>query len=410
MPHTTRKPSLLVVLFVCFSLILAGCVTARTKGDRAFDNGNYNEALDYYEELFDEGVKDPELYHRAAKASIAIGDFGPAERYYTLALRYGAGLDAARELAEFYIGTSNYASAVRVYQFLLASQKNQGARQAVYNNLGAALMYAGSPFDAESYLMIAQQMEPEDPFPYLNLGLLYDRHLKQPWLAINFYQCFSKLSPKNTRTQEVRQRTQELRARWAKLYEPDVVDCGQAYSPEPQKKAANLKEILGPPPKEGEEETKVSAPAFEVGSPDGELGTVEVERMVEDSPPRETKEEPTSALQQAKIAHADADHARVIQLLTSLPVSQLGARDKAILGASLMEEKRLEDAVTWLEMSLNEQESPQTVELLVRAYRRGDQKERMIGLCKRFEGREAYKLATEACPKASDDGPTSGTE
>lgn len=396
MHRTTIHTSLLVVILTMLALILSGCVTTQTRGDRAYENGNYNEALDYYEELFDEGVKDPEIYHRAAKASIAIGGFVAAERYYTLALRHGAGLDVARELGEFYVNTSNYASAVRIFQFLLRAEKKGSQTQAIYNNLGAALMYAGSPFDAESYLMIAQQMQPRDPFPYLNLGLLYDRHLKQPWLAINFYECFVGLAPESGRSPEVRQRTQELSSRWTRLYEPGVVSCGEAYVPKSTGDRANLREILGPPA-EGEDET-IPTQTIEVGDPEGEVNDVQVERMVEDTPSTDSASKP-DPIQRAKIAHAEARHKEAVELLTGVPLASLKARDKAILGASLMEISRPADAILWLEMSLNERETPETVELLLRAYRRGDQKERMVELCSKYEERRGFGRATESCPE-----------
>src|SRR5690554_5557648 len=164
-----------------FLLVLApSCSHPGGLGDRAFEAGDYSAALRYYEEEMVEGAHDWKLYHRAALASTRIGSFATAERYYSLSLRYGGGVDVATDLAAFYVQTSNYARAVRVYQFLL---KHTDDPQPVYNNLGTALMYAGLPFDAESYLMISQQMDPKNPLTYINLGVLYDQHLKQPQLA-----------------------------------------------------------------------------------------------------------------------------------------------------------------------------------------------------------------------------------
>src|SRR5690606_37588089 len=142
--------------------------------DQEFEKGNYNAALTRYEQAFAEGEKDWRAYHNAAKASLATADFSKAERYYAQAIRLGADIEVARELAAFYVKTSNYVSAVQMYQYLLNYEKDP---RPVYTNLGAALMYAGKPSEGESFLLMAQQLDPVAKVPYLNLGILYDQHL-----------------------------------------------------------------------------------------------------------------------------------------------------------------------------------------------------------------------------------------
>jgi hypothetical protein len=174
-------------IVVMAMFLFSGCVTTKERGDRAFAASQYNVALDHYEIAIDKGSQDPQLYFKAAEAAVRIGDFSLAERYYSRSLRYGGGEKVARAVAEFYIATSNYTKAVRVLQELLDTTDNP---QSVFNNLGAALMYAGLPLDAESYLLVAQQMSPVDPVPYINLGVLYDKYMHQPRLGMGFYRCF----------------------------------------------------------------------------------------------------------------------------------------------------------------------------------------------------------------------------
>ncbi len=379
--------------------MLSACVSNRTYGDRAFEQGKFNEALDYYEQEIKDGSKDAELYHRAAKASIAVGSFSSAERYYSQALRYGGGLNVARELGDFYISTSNYASAVRVYQFLLREDPSQ--KEPIYNNLGTALMYAGRPFDAESYLMIAQQMQPKNPLPYLNLGLLYDRFLKQPWIAINFYDCFVDMGQgQKEQRQQAQQRIRELKKKWNHLYSEDVLNCGEAYSPQPDKPVADLAAALKVEG-EGSKEPK----AIEIGNPDSPVGKVEVERMVEDdgsttvvvnnnTPPPEEK----PSLSTARSAFAAKQYAQAEKHYSLVPVAKLDREDKRDLGIALLELQRPSEAASWLELSMNEREDPQTLERLIEAYRRSNQDERVKTTCARYRSKLEYKDATKNCP------------
>lgn len=172
---------------ICVLSAAAGCVSTQQRGDRAFKSGHYSEALDHYDRAIEGGDNSAELYANAAQAALRIGDFSLAERYFSRALRNGGGEPVARELADFYIATSNYTKAVRVLQTVLETSEDP---QTVFNDLGAALMYAGSPLNAESYLMVAQQMKPDDPVPYVNLGVLYDKHLHNPRLAYGFINAF----------------------------------------------------------------------------------------------------------------------------------------------------------------------------------------------------------------------------
>lgn len=216
-----------MVLCGLVALFVVGCATPQKKGDRAFERGQYQSALEHYEESIDKGTEDWRVYYRAAQAANHGAKFAAAERYYSKALRYGGGTKVAREFAAFYLKTSNYAKAARLLQYLLNTDIE---KQPVYNNLGTALMYAGAPLDAESYLLIAQQMDPKDPIPYINLGVLYERHFHKPSLALGFYRCYAKLSKGSSQSEKVRTRIAQLGNQLRGAGAVDV-PCGEPYRP-----------------------------------------------------------------------------------------------------------------------------------------------------------------------------------
>ncbi len=212
------------------SIGLAGCISTRKQADRAFEEKRYSEALDLYNVEIQSGSRDPELFYNAARASLHEGDFGAAERYYSRALKYGGGIKVMRALADLYIKTSNYARAAQVLYELLRVDPEQ---ETIYNNLGTALLYGGRPAEAESILLIAQQLDPKDPLPYLNLGVLYDRHLVFPAKSAAFYTCYTKLAPDNAPQLRIAQaRINELLTQVAltsgRAY---PLRCGEAYVP-----------------------------------------------------------------------------------------------------------------------------------------------------------------------------------
>ncbi|MFB6351410.1 MAG: tetratricopeptide repeat protein [Bradymonadaceae bacterium] len=215
----------LVAVFV----VLAGCASPQTRADRKFDAGKYQQAFTEYKQLIEEGTDDWKVYFRAAKAAKQIGNFAVAEKYYSQALRNGGGADVAREFANFYLKTSNYTKAVRLLQFLL---EVEGNKQPIYNNIGTAMMYAGAPLDAETYLLIAQQMKPDDPVPYVNLGVLYERHLRKPQMAVAFYRCYLELTDKRgTQHERIQSRVSELAPAGRGAPSGNRVTCGTPYYP-----------------------------------------------------------------------------------------------------------------------------------------------------------------------------------
>lgn len=378
------------LLVGCAALVLgAGCGSIQRQGDRAFERGEYQVALDYYDEAEATGVKDPEMYHHAAQSALKLGDFAAAEKYYAKALQFGAGVAVARELATFYVKTSNYVSAVRVYQYLLYQE---GEKQPLYNNLGTALMYAGQPFDAESYLMIAQQMDPRDPLPYVNLGLLYDRHLKQPWLAVNFYECYGELTQgRADNAQMVRQRAAELRDRYHRLYEPDALACGQPYQPGAAVvQVEDLKEVVAAefPDRPPDEPADAGPPI--------ENGPVIERQVTEVDLPSDAGT--ADLLAGARLAYSEGRWADAVKAYAALPLAQLQAQDHKFLGVAYQKQANWAMATHWLELALTQTDDAELVGALFDVYARAGQQERISALCKRFGKSSEYEnIASSYC-------------
>lgn len=392
-------------LLGCLCLVtLVGCATVQRQGDRAFDKGNCLQALENYDEAAAAGTKDPKMYQRAAQCALKLGNLAGAERYYSQALRFGGGVPVARELAGFYVKTSNYVSAVRVYQYLLYQETD---KQPVYNNLGTALMYAGQPFDAESYLMIAQQMDPGDPTPYVNLGLLYDRHLRQPWLAINFYECFNEITKgRATNAEMVRQRASELRDRYFRLYDADSVACGEPYRPAAAQ-VIPLEDLKRVVETELPDESPLPAPvvsddAAGEGEAQVEGAPLVIERQVTDHAP--TPERPGSVLGQARHAHSQERWAEAVGFFTAVPVADMTSEDQKRLGDAYRQQANWAMASHWLELAATTSDDPEIVAMLFDVYKRNKDEDRISALCKRYGNSRKYETITagvcaESAPK-----------
>lgn len=372
--------------WTCFCLVLtfviSGCMTPRDYGDRAYEAERYNEALDFYEKSFAEGTKDSELFRRAAKASLITGDFASAERYYSQALRYGAGIEVARELAEFYVKTNNFVSAIRVYQYLL---DHEPETQSIYNNLGTAMMYAGKAFDAEAYLLIAQQLDPSDPLPYLNLGVLYDQHLRQSARAVGFYGCFMQMTKARDKTYVLTgQRISEIEERWGER--DSLVTCGEAFSPAAEAPVKDLAEII-----------RAEGVVIDLELEGESTGKIQVDRMIK---------EPLAPVTDPKSGHAqngdDAWAARrwadVVRAYSNLTVTELDGSRRYRLGVAELQLGHGPAAVSWLQLSLGANEDPATVEMLLTAYKATGDDSAASRLCSKYLGAEGFKEAVSDCP------------
>jgi tetratricopeptide (TPR) repeat protein len=425
-----KAATLRVAVFFVASLLVA-CVSVEHQGDRAFEAGKHKEAQTLYREAIAQGSEDPKLYVKAARNELQLGNLASAEGYYTRALRYGGGPDVAKELARYYVETSNYASAVRVYQYLLYEVENP---QPVYNNLGTALMYAGQPFDAESYLMMAQQLEPRNPLPYLNLGLLYDQHLKQPWLAINFYSCFVEMSGEVEQRRQAAQRVRELESQWARLYDPSAVRCGEIYEPpvdRPVQDLAGKLKVPGEPidlntsseatkkeptdiivermveslPGTGSASTDGSSGASD-SSAEGETKVKEVKQPDPPEDPKPNAETSTTVdpdVARGRAAFAKKEWKTAVDAFTDVPLKKLEARDIAYLGASYFRLEQYAESARWLEIVAGLEPSADNVVLLVDAYIRAGNLVSAANTCDRFRGRKEMKPVVDYCENRMED-------
>jgi tetratricopeptide (TPR) repeat protein len=375
--------------------VLVGCMTARDYGDRAFEAQKYNEALDNYEKAILEGEKDVELFVRAARASMNTGDFASAERYYSQALRHGAGIDVARELAEFYVRTNNFVSAIRVYEYLLGHVEDT---RPIYNNLGTALMYAGKPFDAETYLLIAQQMDPSNALPYLNLGVLYDEHMRMPHQAIGFYRCYVDMSADRGKTYYLAaQRITEIEERFGDV--SSSVECGKAYAPKADPVVKSIPEELRRNPDE----------PIELGTDGPDVDptkepAVQIDRMIKEplAPPVQST---SGHAQNGDDAWASRRWADVVRSYSNLTVSELDSVRRYRLGAAELQLGHAPAAVSWLQLSLAASEDPATVEMLLKAHAATKDVASVERLCTRFAAIPEYKDALRECPVVKEPKP-----
>lgn len=358
--------------------LLAGCVTARGYGDQEFDKGNYNEALNHYEVAIKEGESDPALYHRAAKAAVATASFSQAERYYAQALRSGGDIQIARELADFYVRTSNYASAAHMYQYLLSFEKDP---RPIYTNLGTALMYAGQPFEGESFLLLAHQLDPAAPIPYLNLAILYDQHLKQPSYSVRFYNCYLELSNQGEPNRApVAQRVREIQDSHGRSGS-EGMKCGEPIPPQTPVKNVDLKKEMA----------KVE---MEFGDKDSVVGEeIVIEKMVEEIPAAAIPKGTSEADRRFLIG----DYAAAVDLYLGQPAGELSALQVGRLGIGLARLERTAEAASWLEMALNRSASPEVVRTALGVYAKLENASRIRSLCQTFESDADYESIKETC-------------
>jgi tetratricopeptide (TPR) repeat protein len=264
------------------------CATPQTRADRAYEQQEYRRALDEYRETIRRGTDSWKTYYRAARAATHVGDFGLAEKYYNRAVRHGGGQEVVRAFAEFYVQTSNYSRAVQLYRYLL--EYGEGDRQDLYNNLGTALMYAGASIQAESYLLLAQQQAPEDPVPYVNLGLLYERHFQKPLAAIGFYRCYLQLAEGKQQVQRIEARISELIGRYGRPGNSENrMTCGQPYRMAAESETSEIEALEQRRPSEGDDSS------WDIGPPPKRTRNIELSFKnsgEKESAPRPPRTEP----------------------------------------------------------------------------------------------------------------------
>lgn len=416
-------------LTLCLSATIlsqVACTTPTSRADHAYTAGRFDEALVLYEDAIKEGSRDPEVYFRAAQCATRTGNFTVAERYYSRSLRYGGGLKTARALAEFYISTSNYVRAIHVLRYLLNAEKNP---QQVYNNLGTALMYSGEPLDAESYLLIAQQQRPDDPIPYVNLGILYDRYLRQPAVAVGFYECYLKMAGGAGQARSIALQVQNLRDNVLRGAQPIPVECGKPYRPgaQPVPDPKKLRELLADKD-DPEAVKKAPAEVINLGMGDDTSGTNKattdpktakdprhatatkdpatgpiIERGAD---PKDLPQPATTATgpsldthrAQARQSYASRDYKGAIDHLEHIPLKQLSSADAMVMGMSHYELKQWGQAETWLLRAMDQDPNPAVLSALFDLYAQQKRPDQRDALCARWQGRDELLPAMRACP------------
>jgi len=428
-------------LVVCTGL---GCVTPTERADRAYENEEWPRALEEYKKVIEQKDRDeisPEVYARAARAATREGNFSLAERYYSRGLRNGGDSSLVREFAEFYLKTSKYQKASRLLRNLLNSNL---PKQPIYNNLGTALMYSGAPLDAESYLLVAQQMKPSDPYPYVNLGLLYDRHLNHPALALGFYRCFRRMAPEAKEQRAVSNRIKELKVRLSDDRPAIDVSCGQPYQPssarnaraeqldldvedeseedgETKKRAKGVRatdggkvydlstlEPVEQSEGDGESEaagqSETAGPSEETGLSESELAGRDTEAGktgggAEENNSDEPEDEP-AAVTRARKAYSKEEYRDVVESMADVTMSEMGPEAMGMYGIALGELGRNQEAVQWLEWVVERKPTPRRVEMLVTVYRRLNRPDDAGEICTEFREKEAYQGSLSNCPNS----------
>lgn len=376
------------LFFLALAILLSGCVTPRAQGDHALEMGDYALAQRFYEEAIEDGDRDPDLYYRAALTAQHQGAFAEAERYFSQSLRYGGGREVAIALAEFYVQTSNFIEAVRVYQYLLRFEENV---QPVYNNIGTSLMYGGKYIDAESYLLLAQQMDPKDPVPYLNLGALYDYHIRNRPRAIRFYECYLALSPNESQeTRQVATRLHEFSFEGQADTSRVNLTCGEVYRPGVQPRH-DLQAIFDL--EFGEEDTETSqeptpiiVERFEQSGGD----ELEANRSTEDADVEELRAQGEAYLSSG---HFD----RAAEVLSQIPPLERSDQDQGALGQAYYQIGRFDEAAQQFEGLLEARPTPERVEFLLKIYGKLQREEERNRLCERFEGWPDFEDVLSSC-------------
>ena len=398
------------VVVMVLGLTQPGCVSNYERGDRAMQVGDSDRALSYYEAAIDEGTRDPELFYKAARAAQQMGAFGKAERYFSQSLRYGGGIDVAYALAEFYVQTSNFNQAVRVFMYLLRVEEEV---QPLYSNIGTALMYGGHYLDAESHLLIAQQMDPLDPVPYINLGALYDVHLRNWPRAIRFYECFIEMSKNHQQTRTVRTRLQEMANQRTVDTSRVGLVCGERYQVR-QAHQHDLRAILGDDQfvqalEQRQRQSEVIVGGLNLNLP------LEYEPRASDAEPieivdMEVRYEPESGTQgssreqsrqdqiaPARRAFEEGRFDVAVEELEELGEEEFGAQERKLYGRSLYRVGRFEEAVTWLKESLQERPSPELAGEVMDALERTGDLAGVEEVCARFGSWPDYEDVLSGC-------------
>lgn len=394
-PSYLRSRAGKLVMVAAIALV-SGCVTAKAQGDHALERGDYEIALRFYEEALQEGPRDWEVYYRAAIAAQHQGAFAEAERYFSQSLRYGGDREVAIALGEFYVQTSNFIEAVRVYQHLLRFEENV---QPVYSNIGTSLMYAGKYIDAESYLLLAQQMDPADPVPYLNLGVLYDHHIRNRPRSTRFYECFLELNKHESQeARQVQTRLREFELEGGADLSRVNLECGKIFRPgvpehQDLQKIFDL-EFGGSHSEEAGEQGEIIIERLDRGASEKQ----ESKQVAPESQRVAVDELRARGEEQMRAGHFD----RAAESMAQISPAERSVEDEHVLGQALSQIGKFSEAAKSFEVVLEAGPTPQVVETLVQLYKKLERDEERQRLCARFDGWPEFEEALRGCTDGLD--------
>lgn len=424
---SSSRAGWLIALCLCIAC-LTGCLNSAQRADRAMQAGQYEDALTLYEQSISDGSRDPQVFYHAAICAMKLGSFADAERHFSRSLRYGGGSEVARALAQLYIQTSNYAKAIRVLQIVLNDERIDP--QPIYNNLGTALMYAGEVLDAESYLLIAQQLDPKDPFPYVNLGLLYDRYLRQPKLALDFYGCYLNIASqsKSPQLRSVKLRVYELQERERQQPAGQVV-CGQPYNqPSPANTSLEALKALKAQSQAEDAALNAQGPSTDPNKPqtdpnankapeelfgpqdpkptDPNNTAIPVDHGGELPPeqPKPPQVEQTKADLNAKARltarehYSQKRHQQAIEALEIIPPEEITGADALLLARAHRALSKMDQAQTWYQLALQRQEEPLYLQALIEFLQSRKQNAQVKALCDKYKTNDQMSAALISCP------------
>lgn len=394
----------LFVAVTWVSMILAmGCASPQDRGDRAFELGHYAEASEHYDRAISEGSRDPDVYYRAAQAAQRQGAFANAERFFSQSLRYGGGVEVAQRLAEFYVQTSNFTQAVKVLQYLLQISDDV---QPVYADIGTALMYGGHYMDAERYLTLAQQMNPEETAPYINLGVLYDNHMRNFPRAVSFYRCYLEMTEEGRHRRMIQTRLREIESERAVDTSRVGLECGKAFrSHQREDDDVDLSEVIDLDGAGAQDEGRDIEPLIiqqlRLDLPleyDPEMGVITSEAGDEFGSPGAEHGQISEEMERAHKAYDDGRFDEVVSIWKEMEGDMsLGIDDKELLANAAFRSGVFDLAASKMERVIDSQPSPQRVATLLKIYDASGDREAAGMLCDRFERWPDYQEAVGRC-------------
>lgn len=186
------------------------------RGDKAFADGNFSQALYEYQMRLLEKPEDARAHFMAGSCLRLLGRLDEAKQEFSLASQYGYGSEADVALGMVSMDMADFESAVAAFR---KAEKKSHNNLVVINALAVALFYAGRASEAALVMKEAFGLAPDEPTIFLNMGVINDRGLNLPNKAYPYYACFAKLEPELAVEKKVVWRMARIREMGVKLSE-----------------------------------------------------------------------------------------------------------------------------------------------------------------------------------------------